>query len=372
MSSYIVVGGGILGASTAYHLAKKNVQVTLVDRKDLGQASEAAAGIICPWISQRRNKKWYELVRNGAKYYKKLVEELEALGETSTGYKRVGAIALQNDEKKLHKMLERALEKRVNAPEIGELKLLSAEETRKLFPLVSEDYSSLYVEGAARVDGRAMRDALISGAQKLGANVVYGNATLSEGTLLVDGEPVEANRIILTTGAWGNELPQTLDIDLKVSFQKAQIMHFRIENNATGDWPVVLPPSNQYMLAFDHGKIVAGTTYEENTGYDFRVTEAGKKELIEKSTSIAKILETARIEEVRVGFRPYTPEFLPIIGKLPGFEWIYFANGLGASGLTAGPFIGAELARLAIGEKTVLDLSAYAPTYLEDEMGEMG
>lgn len=362
MPSYIVVGGGILGASTAYHLAKENVQVTLVDRQDLGQATDAAAGIICPWISQRRNKKWYELAKNGAKYYKQLIEELESLGETSTGYKKVGAIALQNDEKKLQKMLERAIEKREDAPEIGELKLLTADETKELFPLISEDFSSLYVEGAARVDGRAMRDALIRGAKKHGAEIIDGNAEFSEGVLLVDGKQMNADGIILTAGAWGNELPSKLGVDMKVSFQKAQIMHFSIDNEETGDWPVVLPPTNQYLLAFEHGKIVAGSTFEENTSYDLRVTEEGKKELLEKSISVAKSLETAVIEEVRVGFRPYTTEFLPIIGKLPGFESIYFANGLGASGLTAGPFIGAELARLILGKKTVLDLSAYAPS----------
>ena len=52
---------------------------------------------------------------------------------------------------------------------------------------------------------------------------------------------------------------------MKVSFQKAQIMHFHIENEGTGNWPVVLPPTNQYLLAFDDGKIVAGSTYEEIT-----------------------------------------------------------------------------------------------------------
>ena len=46
MSSYIIVGGGILGASTAYHLAKRDVKVTLIDRHDKGQASAAAAGDI--------------------------------------------------------------------------------------------------------------------------------------------------------------------------------------------------------------------------------------------------------------------------------------------------------------------------------------
>lgn len=51
MKTYIVIGAGILGASTAYHLAKAGVRVTLVDRQDLGQATNAAAGIVCPWLS---------------------------------------------------------------------------------------------------------------------------------------------------------------------------------------------------------------------------------------------------------------------------------------------------------------------------------
>lgn len=361
MVSVIVIGGGILGASTAYHLAKQNVKVTLIDRQDLGQASAAAAGIICPWISQRRNKKWYALVRNGAKYYKQLVKELEDLGETSTGYKQVGAIALQNDAKKLQKMLERAIEKREEAPEIGDLKILSPDETKSLFPLISEDFSSLYVGGAARVDGCAMRDALVSAAKKLGAEIIHGDAQLLDGNVFVNGSQLKADKIILTAGAWGNEIPTKLGVNMKVSFQKAQIMHFHIEDENTGDWPVVLPPSNQYLLTFDHGKVVAGSTYEENTGYDIRVTEEGKRELLENSINIAKSLENAEVKEVRVGFRPYTPEFLPVIGNLPGFATIYFANGLGASGLTAGPFVGAELARLALGHETVLDISAYAP-----------
>ncbi len=58
MKTYIVIGAGILGASTAYHLAKAGVRVTLVDRQDLGQATNAAAGIICPWLSLMYKNYW--------------------------------------------------------------------------------------------------------------------------------------------------------------------------------------------------------------------------------------------------------------------------------------------------------------------------
>ena len=66
MKSFIVVGAGILGASAAYHLAKKGADVTLIDRGERGRATDAAAGIVCPWLSQRRNQAWYKLAKGGA------------------------------------------------------------------------------------------------------------------------------------------------------------------------------------------------------------------------------------------------------------------------------------------------------------------
>ncbi len=103
MQSYIVIGSGILGASTAYHLAKQGADVTLVDRNDPGQATAAAAGIVCPWLTNRRNKAWYRLVKEGAKYYPTLIQQLRADGETETGYARVGAINIFDTEEKLNK-----------------------------------------------------------------------------------------------------------------------------------------------------------------------------------------------------------------------------------------------------------------------------
>ncbi|GAE45963.1 D-amino acid dehydrogenase small subunit [Mesobacillus boroniphilus JCM 21738] len=56
MKKYVVIGAGILGTSTAYHLAKEGKSVIIIDREEPGQATDAAAGIICPWLTQRRNK----------------------------------------------------------------------------------------------------------------------------------------------------------------------------------------------------------------------------------------------------------------------------------------------------------------------------
>ncbi|MCC3357275.1 NAD(P)/FAD-dependent oxidoreductase [Bacillus sp. REN16] len=364
MTTYLVIGAGILGASTAYHLAKAGVEVTIVDRKDPGQATDAAAGIVCPWLSQRRNKAWYNLAKLGAKYYATLIKELEAVGETNTGYKKVGAICLHSDENKLDKMEERAHLRRADAPEIGEITRLTTGETTEIFPPLSEEFLSVHIGGAARVNGRELRNALIRAANLHGAQERIGSATLvKEGGKLIgvkiEDKILRADKILVTAGVWANELLLPLEVDFQVSSQKAQIVHLGLEDANTDSWPVVMPPNDQYILAFDDGRVVAGATHENEKGMDARVTAGGLHEVLNKALSIAPGLSEGTVIETRVGFRPFTPDFLPVIGVIPGYDNLYVANGLGASGLTVGPFLGGELAKLAMGNELDIDVDLY-------------
>jgi D-amino-acid dehydrogenase len=364
MQKIIVIGAGILGASTAYHLAKSGADVTLVDRQDKGQATDAAAGIVCPWLSQRRNKAWYQLVKGGARYYPELIKQLEADGEKETGYKRVGAISLHSDPEKLEKMAERAIKKRVDAPEIGEVTILSPAETKRLFPPISEEYGSVFVSGGARVNGRAMRNALISAATKNGATLLSGDASIIyEGNRIMgiklEGKRLLADQVIVTAGAWSQELLKPLGVNIKVTPQKAQIVHLELPQTDTSSWPVVMPPTTQYILTFEDGRVVVGATHEDEAGFDNRVTAGGVNEILTKALAVAPGLSESSIIETRVGFRPFTPGFLPVIGALPNHNNVLIANGLGASGLTSGPYLGAELAKLALNKKTEIDSSSY-------------
>lgn len=63
--------------------------------------------------------------------------------------------------------------------------------------------------------------------------------------------------------------------------------------------------------------------------------------------------------ETRVGFRPVIPKSFNVIGELPGFKGMLLANGLGSSGLTTGPFVGKQLASLALGMRLDIDLEDY-------------
>lgn len=364
MKEYIVIGAGILGASTAYYLAKSGAKVTVVDREDVGRATDAAAGIICPWLSQRRNKAWYSLAKNGAAFYETLIKDLKNDGETETGYKRVGAVSVHTVQDKLIKMEERAIQRREDAPEIGTVSLLTASETSSLFPPLAEEFSSVHVSGAARVNGMALRQALVHAATKHGATFILGSAQLEHTESKITGVRVndefyEADCVIVTAGAWADKLLIPLGIHLQLTAQKAQIVHLQLENEDTGDWPVVMPPNDQYILAFNNGQVVIGATHEDDKNFDYRVTAGGLHEVLDKALSVAPGLTDSTFMEARVGYRPFTPNFLPIIGEVKSYEGLFLANGLGASGLTVGPYMGEQLAKLALGDEVSLDLSLY-------------
>ncbi|MDX5475871.1 MAG: FAD-binding oxidoreductase [Bacillaceae bacterium] len=364
MKKVIVIGAGIVGASTAYQLARLGAEVTLIDRFDKGQATDAAAGIICPWVSQRRNKAWYKLVQGGARYYPTLIQQLKEDGEENTGYEKVGAICLHTDQDKLEKMAERAITRREDAPEIGEVIILTPEETKELFPPLADEYGSVLISGGARVDGRALRDSFIKAAKKRGIRIINGSASLLNNEtkvygVTVEGKPIEADEVIVTAGAWAKELFKPLHIHFLVNPQKAQVVHLEMTNEPTEKWPVIMPPNNQYILSFEGGRVVVGATHEDDVGFDYRVTPNGLNEIFSKALQVAPGLGESTLVETRVGFRPFTPGFLPVIGRVPNLDGVFVANGLGASGLTSGPYIGAELAKLALGKETELDLSLY-------------
>ncbi|WP_203333705.1 NAD(P)/FAD-dependent oxidoreductase [Planococcus beigongshangi] len=362
----IVIGSGIVGASAAYNLIKNNVEVIMIDKEQDGKATSAGAGIVCPWVSKVKDDDWYRVAKGGAKFYPSLIADLKEDGETSVGYKKVGVLCVSASPEELDVIEASVRLKKEEAPELGDISRLTSEEARNLFPPLNEELEAVHVSGAARVDGRLIRDALKRAAQKNGANMIYGDANILHDNekvigVHVNGEDIYADSVLVTAGAWAPSLLEPLGLSLKVEPQRGQIAHIKLPGEDTSDWPVVLPQSSHYMLAFDDSRVVAGATRETGAGFDYRLTAGGVHEVMTEALNVAPGLSSGTLEEVRIGFRPMGQDILPLLGEIEGYEGLVLATGLGASGLTMGPYVGKLAASIVRNAEQDMDLAAYNP-----------
>jgi D-amino-acid dehydrogenase len=338
----------------------------LADQAHAGQATAAGAGIVSPWSSGRVDPHWRRIAQAGARYYPGLIQRLAEEGEVETGYRRVGALSVAADKGELDQIERAVRERRAEAPEAGEVTRLSPAEARALFPPLRPDLGAVHVSGAARVDGRLVAAAMLRVAERWGARRYAGTAGLLAEDGRVTGirlgvEAIEADCVVVTAGAWAPEVLKPLGIALPVEPQRGQITHLRLEGVDTEAWPVVLPQSSHYLLAFERSRVVVGATREIGSGFDHRVTAAGQAEVLNEALSVAPGLGPATLIETRIGFRPLGPDLRPMLGRPAGLDGLVIGNGLGPSGLTIGPFAGRLLAQLVLGETPELDLAAYDP-----------
>lgn len=364
----IVVGGGIVGMSAAYHLAREgSVDVTLVDQKHEGQATEAGAGIVCPWISERKDDKdWYELACAGARYYTTLVEHLKKDGEEDWGFKRVGALAVSEDEAELDQIEESAQDAKRTFPEVGNITRLTNEGAKDLFPLLNDRLSAIHLSGGMRIDGRQLREALKRAAIRHRASIIHGKARLSTEGNQVKGIYMEesfhpADHVIVAAGAWAPELLSSIGVTLPIEPQRGQIVHLQMPKTDTSEWPMVLPRTSYYIVPFDHSRIVIGASRENGAGFDYRQTAGGIQEVLNNTLSVAPGLAETTLHELRIGFRPVGPDHLPVIGRIQSIEGVSVVNGLGSLGLTMGPYTGKLMTDWTLGKEMEMDLSPYDP-----------
>ncbi|MDR3531638.1 MAG: FAD-dependent oxidoreductase [Rhodopila sp.] len=360
----VIIGGGVLGASTAFHLARAGTQVTVIDAYLDGRATAAGAGIICPWVSGVEDQIFYRLYAAGGEYYPDLIARLAEAGETDLGYRRAGALLVSDDTQELA-WIERMARQRAVAA-MGAVTRLSPTDAQALFPPLRQGLGGVHVTGGARVDGRRLAAALLRAAVAHGATVMQGHAALAVEAARVVGVDVgdrriPADRVIVTAGAWVDSVLRPLGFGLPIEPQRGQIVHLQLAGVDTLDWPIILPPGSHYIVPFGGGRIVAGATRETGAGFDYRVTAAGQVEVLAAALRIAPGLGAATLIETRVGFRPVGVEIRPLLGWVKGVEGLAVGNGLGAAGLTIGPFAGRLLADLVTGQPWLMDLAPFDP-----------
>ena len=349
-----IVGAGIVGSTAAYYLSKeKGVEVTVFDH-GLGQATKAAAGIISPWFSKRRNKAWYRMARLGADFYQDLVSDLEKDSYDTSFYDQSGVALLKKDDSKLDALYQHAETRLEESPIIGELSIKNAED----LPEFTGFDHYLYASGGARVEGAELTATLIDAS---GFEKVEGTVTLSpldNGTYEINAQTFD--KVILACGAWLGQTLEPLGFEVDVRPQKGQLRDYFFEGLDTGKLPVLMPEGELDVIPFASGKISVGASHENDQGFDLTVDETVLASLEEEAKTYFPDLSTSKSFSERVGTRAYTSDFSPFFGEVPELESVFVASGLGSSGLTTGPLIGKNLVDLAMNRPGSLDSADYS------------
>lgn len=371
MPAVAVVGGGIVGAATGYHLADRGADVVLLDRNDPGQATAAGAGVVSPASSRHADPDWYDLAIAAADYYPELIDALG--GPSATGYGVVGAMVVAVEEAELGEFetaRARVFDRRARYghPPEDAIYELSPADAADRFPPLADVEAAYYYEGGARVDGRELTAALVdagesAGLERRAADVqrLVRNQGRISGVETADGRTVDAETVVIAGGAWSAAFSEQLGVELPVSPQRGQLAHLAVEPTAAADWPVVSAFRGHYLVPWGDGRVVAGATRETGSGFDARVTADGAREVLEEVLRLAPGLAEAAIDEFRVGLRPLSADGLPLIGRVPDVDGAVVATGHGPTGLTLGPYTGKLVAQIVLDGAVEHDLSAFSP-----------
>ncbi len=367
----IVAGGGILGTATAYHLVSAGARTLLVDRDDLGRATDAGAGILSPETNSRDPEAWFNLAVEAVAYYPALIDRLRAEQGADTGYARCGqlVVAVSDDEIEPFERARRIVferRRRRGLPKPEDLHEVSAAEARELFPPLAPVHGAIYSRGAARVDGRLLNRALRTAAERKGLVVrpgtvdrlvLEGDATTG---CVVDGETVSAGAVAIAGGAWSEAFGAQLGVRIAVAPQRGQIIHLGLRGADTSRWPMISAFHHHYMVAWPDSRVVAGATRETGSGFTPHTTAAGVREVLDQALRVAPGLASAEVREIRVGLRPLTSDTLPVLGPVPGVRGVFLVTGHGPTGLTLGAYSGKLVAGQMLGKAPETDLSAFS------------
>ena len=369
----VVVGGGIVGSATAYHLAREGCTTLLVDRGDAGRATAAGAGIVFPATSSRNESSaWFQFALQAADHYRDLASELDRYDHT---YTRPGllAVAVDADEVGAFEESKRRSERRSGEyghPRPGRFEEVSPERARELYPPLSEVERAMFYEDGARVDGQAFARSLRQASAAAGTTILDADVTgvlVERGTVsgvsTADGDTYSADSVVVAGGAWSPTLATDLGVDIPVEPQRGQIMHLDVGpigcTRPTEGWPIVKAFRGHYQVPWPDDRVACGATRESGTGFEPHVTVGGLQEVSTEALRVGSGMAEARHLETRVGLRPASADGLPIIGPVPAIEGAYLATGHGPTGLTLGPYSGHVVADFVLGERPEVDISPF-------------
>lgn len=360
-----VVGGGIVGLTTAYFLAKENQEVLLIERDSFGShASGFAYGSLSPLGEAGHYKdisSEIELAKFGMSLHTEFANHLTEFSGIDIQHRFRPAIDLAfSDEEAIECKVQSEWRKTQKG---YSSEWLNSDEVRKLVPEISSEIiGAAYTEGVADVDPYRLVLALVQACEKMGVTIQHGEVTginVTNDTITsinTTTKTIECSSIVLAMGPWMKNISNWINIDVPIRPLKGQIIKLNVPKttiNYSVGW------KGNYACTKLDDLLWVGTT-EEDIGFDNNPTTSERDTLISIMLKMFPGLDNAELVQHTACLRPLAQDGIAIIDKIEQYTNLILASGAGRKGILLGPAMGKIVSELLTNQKTSINIDKFS------------
>jgi len=380
-SAHVVIGGGVIGCSIAYYLAKRGVKVILIEKRPglcFGASGSNQGG--CNFYYEDPDLS--RIALEGAKLLGSLSQELNYDIEFGME-KRLTCSINEEQSSFMKKRLQNLLNSGVTA------RLLEGNEIRKLEPALGKDIVLGIERETGVVSPFKLNYGLGYAAGKLGAEFLFSTEIKSieteEGNIIsvvTDKGKIETNCVINAAGAWAAEIGKMVDLPIPIKPRRGQIivtepvpLNKRWARVADIDWSLIVfsgdATEKTKDLRLQLGVAGAYTQHEtgnwtigssqEFAGNDERVSLETLKQIAKRAVKFIPVLRDVNCIRMFAGLRPFCyADGHPIISKVDNLPGFFIAGGHSGHGVGLAPITGKLIAELVTEGKTSLPIDGFS------------
>jgi len=352
----LVLGGGVIGLSVAYYLAREGVKVQVIDQGNFGQESSwAGAGILPPGNLALARTPFDRLRAWSVQEYPRLSQELRERTGQDNGYLQCGALEFPVPGAETTEDEWRGAGVRAEH--------VTGRALRELAPGLAPSLDhAWFLPDLAQVRNPRHLKALIAGCAALrvrlspglGAKQLVRRGSRIEGVETEQGL-ISAPHLVLAAGAWTEALLTPLGIRLGIKPVRGQIV---LLHDPARRLRHVLLKGSRYLVPRADGHVLIGST-EEDVGFNKQTTAVAVAELLRLGFRLVPYLADAAVERAWAGLRPGSPDGLPFIGRAPGWDNLYVAAGHFRSGIQLAPGTAWLIKELILGQPLTIEAAAF-------------
>ena len=343
-TEFLILGGGVIGLSIAYHLGREGAPVTVLDAGERGQASGAAAAMLAPLAEASEPGPFLALALDSLRRYPAFVAALRDVGGQDLHIQGPGMLRVARTDRE-EAALCRALSWQ---PPLGlPLHRLTGAEARRLEPGLGGDVQAAVLSPHEKhVEPRRLLAALTAACQRQGVKILphhpaTGLETAGARAVLSGSAHHTFGTLVLAAGAWTRPLGQWLGFDIPVTPLRGQILALGPQSPAP--FSHTLYTHGAYLVPRADGRIVAGAT-EEWAGFAVATDDGAIQGLRAEASALAPALAGWPLHSAWAGLRPVSKDGLPLLGRVPGWDNVHLATGHGRNGILLSPVTGALMA----------------------------